>query len=187
MNRPGNPEAVRFESGRLGLTHLLPMIGHFSRRWRDIPDQPSSRLWLNQSTHPKVAHSTASRSSSAWAKYAAAFAQDLVGVAQLAPSCSSAFTFSRSGVVRPSRKRRSRSACRPQWHSVCVVQPILPVIESMVAHCEHDPCGARTPSAPPVLGPLGNTSGSSSWFPRLHPLKRWPSGIPGAVQGLQNF
>ena len=53
-------------------------------------------------------------------------------------SRSSTLIRSRSSVVRPARWPTSRSAWRTQLRSVSAVQPILPAIDMIVAHCE--PC-----------------------------------------------
>ena len=37
-------EAVWFESGRLGLTGMLPIVSRFGFRWRDMPDRPQQSL-----------------------------------------------------------------------------------------------------------------------------------------------
>ena len=67
-------------------------------------------------------------------KIGARFAQNLVGLAQLAVL--SLKRFDALALVGPARRPSSRSAWRTQFYRVWAVQPILAAIEAIVAHCE---------------------------------------------------
>src|SRR6185437_1173909 len=81
-------------------------------------------------------HGLNRRSSSAWAKYALALRRISLACRSSRFSRSSALIRACSSLVVPGRSPWSRSARRTQLHSVCAVQPILPAIDSIAAHCE---------------------------------------------------
>src|SRR5579875_2961014 len=81
-------------------------------------------------------HGLHRRSSSAWAKYALALRRISLTWRSSRFSRSKALIRSRSSVVGPARKPRSRSACRTQRRNVSRVHPILAPIEPIAAHCE---------------------------------------------------
>src|SRR5688500_7918059 len=85
-------------------------------------------------------HRLNGRSSSAWAKYADALRRISLAWRSSRFSRSSAFIRAPSSVVGPPRRPWSRSACRTQLRRVSPVQPILPAIELIAAHC--DGCSA---------------------------------------------
>src|SRR5271166_111865 len=81
-------------------------------------------------------HHFGRRSSSAWAKKADALRR--ISFARFSPrfSRSSSLSRSRSVLVTPACRPWSRSAWRTHRRSVSAVQPILPAIEPIAAHCE---------------------------------------------------
>src|SRR5690606_20843671 len=81
-------------------------------------------------------HHLCLRSSSAWAKKAAAFRRISLARRSSRFSRSSSFIRSRSVVVSPGRLPASRSACRTQFRSVSPEQPIFSAIDWMAAHCD---------------------------------------------------
>ena len=83
-------------------------------------------------------HHVPRRSSSAWAKYADALRKISLVRRNSRFSRSSVVRRARSSVVRPTRWPVFRSACRTQRRSVSGVQPNLPAIDVIAAHC--DPC-----------------------------------------------
>src|SRR6266550_4704666 len=85
-------------------------------------------------------HDFPRRSSSAWAKNADALRRISLARRNSCTSRSSAFTRSRSSLVTPGRRPRSRSNWRTQRRNDSLVQPIFSAIETMAAHC--DPCSA---------------------------------------------
>src|SRR5438270_1978815 len=85
-------------------------------------------------------HRLNGRSSSAWAKYADALRRISLAWRSSRFSRSSALIRSPSCVVGPARRPWSRSDRRTQLRSVSPVQPILPAIELIAAHC--DGCSA---------------------------------------------
>src|SRR5437016_10647888 len=85
-------------------------------------------------------HRLNGRSSSAWAKYADALRRIRLAWRSSRFSRSSALIRSPSCVVGPARRPWSRSDRRTQLRSVSPVQPILPAIELIAAHC--DGCSA---------------------------------------------
>jgi hypothetical protein len=62
--------------------------------------------------------------------------QDLVGLAQLAHLALEFLDALLLGVVEPGRTPLSRSPWRTHLRSVSAVQPILPAIDSIAAHCD---------------------------------------------------
>src|SRR5262245_43277793 len=76
------------------------------------------------------------RSSSAWAKNAAAFFRISLARRSSKFSRSSCLSRCRSSVVRPGRRPWFRSAWRTHFRSVSAVQPIFSAIEVIAAHCE---------------------------------------------------
>src|SRR5687768_9915861 len=90
-------------------------------------------------------HHFCRRSSSAWAKYAEALRSISFARFSSRFSRSSCLSRSRSEVVTPARLPWSRSACRTQRRNVSAVQPILPAIEPIAAHCDPcSPCCSKT-------------------------------------------
>jgi hypothetical protein len=81
-------------------------------------------------------HGFERRSSSATAKYADAFRRISLAWRSSRFSRSSALMRSRSSLDAPGPWPRSRSAWRTHFRSVSAVQPILPAIEPIVAHCD---------------------------------------------------
>src|SRR5262245_41659520 len=75
------------------------------------------------------------RSSSAWAKKAAALRRISLARFNSRTSRSSCLRRSRSELERPSRWPWSRSACRTHLRKVSPVHPILLAIETIAAHC----------------------------------------------------
>src|SRR5262245_46061709 len=75
------------------------------------------------------------RSSSAWAKKAAALRRISFARFNSLTSRSSSLRRSRSELDRPGRFPWSRSACRTHLREVSSVQPILVAIETIAAHC----------------------------------------------------
>jgi len=70
---------------------------------------------------------------SAWAKIRARLAQDLIGLAKLPVLPLESLSLAAMSLVRPGFPL-SRSAFFTHSFSVCGVQPILPAIETTVAH-----------------------------------------------------
>src|SRR4029453_3492424 len=93
------------------------------------------------------------RSSSAWAKYAEALRRISLAWRSSRTSRSSALIRSPSALVGPGPP--SRSACRPHFRSVSVVQPILPATELIAAHC----VGWSPPPSSTSRTALSRTSG----------------------------
>jgi hypothetical protein len=81
-------------------------------------------------------HDFKRRPSSAWAKNALASFRISLARRNSRTSRSSSLTRCCSLVVGPSRAPLSRSPWRTQRRSVSAVQPILPAIDSMAAHCD---------------------------------------------------
>src|SRR5215470_12097898 len=84
----------------------------------------------------KPHHHFARRSSSAWAKNAAAFFRISLARRSSKFSRSSCLSRCRSSVVRPGRVPWSRSTWRTHFRSVSAAQPIFSAIDVIVAHCE---------------------------------------------------
>ena len=82
------------------------------------------------------------RSSSAWAKNALASFRMSLALRSSRTSRSRSLMRCACSVVRPSRWPLSRSCCLTQLSSVCAVQPILPAMDSMQAHCDGCRCHA---------------------------------------------
>src|SRR5690606_28278484 len=76
------------------------------------------------------------RSSSAWAKYALANFRISLVLRSSRTSRSSSLMRCCSAVVAPGRTPLSRSPWRTHLRSVSPVQPILPAIDSIAAHCD---------------------------------------------------
>jgi hypothetical protein len=76
------------------------------------------------------------RSNSAWAKYALASFRISLVLRSSRTSRSSCLIRCWSAVVAPGRKPLSRSPWRTHLRSVLAVQPILPAIDSIAAHCD---------------------------------------------------
>ena len=76
------------------------------------------------------------RLSSVWAKKADTVLRISLARFRSRFSRSSAFSRSRSEVVRPSRSLWSRYACLTHFRSVSVVQPSLVAMDAIAAHCE---------------------------------------------------
>src|SRR5262249_17010987 len=129
-------KARRF-SLRLSLSRFLFVVGRGGDRQllADRLDTIRGSVLVD-----KRHHYFGRRSSSAWAKKAAALRRISLARFNSSFSRSSCLRRSRSVLVSPARLPWSRSACRTHWRKDSGVQPILPAIETIAAHC--DSCSA---------------------------------------------
>src|SRR5262245_55965697 len=127
-------------------------------------------------------HHFGRRSSSAWAKKAAALRRISLARFNSRFSRSSSLRRSRSVLVSPGRLPWSRSACRTHLRKVSPVQPILVAIELIAAHC--DSCAPWCSKT--IRTARSRTSGEYFCVVFMTPiLSRFGvSGKPGAVQLL---
>src|SRR5262245_27007864 len=111
------------------------------------------------------------RSSSAWAKKAAALRRISLARFNSRFSRSSCLRRSSSVLVSQARLPWSRSACRTHWRKDSAVQPILPAIEMIAAHC--DSCFAWCSKT--IRTARSRTSGEyfGTVFMTPYPLKIW--------------
>src|SRR5262249_61753262 len=111
------------------------------------------------------------RSSSAWAKKAAALRRISLARFNSRFSRSSCLRRSRSVLVSPARLPWSRSACRTHWRKDSGGQPILPAIETIAVHC--DSCSAWCSKT--IRTARSRTSGEyfGTDFMTPYPLKIW--------------
>src|SRR5262245_31256019 len=116
-------------------------------------------------------HHFGRRSSSAWAKKAAALRRISLARFNSRFSRSSCLRRSRSVLVSPARLPWSRSACGAHWRKDSEVQPILPAIETIAAHC--DSCSAWRSKT--IRTARSRTSGEyfGTVFMTPYPLKNW--------------
>src|SRR5690606_7568209 len=129
-------------------------------------------------------HHLCLRSSSAWAKKAAAFRRISLARRSSRFSRSSSLIRSRSVVVSPGRLPASRSACRTQFRSVSPEQPIFSAIDWMAAHCEEYSLScsntirtARSPTSGEYFFALVMTPISQRLEPPANPGRfKWPRG-----------
>src|SRR5262247_3691110 len=117
---------------RLSLSRLVLVVG----RWGD-QQLRADRLdpILGSVLVDERHHHFGRRSSSAWAKKAAALRRISLARFNSRFSRSSCLRRSRSVLVSPARLPWSRSACLTHLRKVSPVQPILLAIETIAAHC----------------------------------------------------
>src|SRR5262249_37200815 len=122
---------------RLSLSRLVLVVG----RWGD-QQLRADRLdpLLSSVLVDERHHHFRRRSSSPRAKKTAALTHISLARFNSRFSRSSCLRRSRSVLVSPARLPLSRSACRTHWRKDSGVQPILPAIETIAAHC--DSCSA---------------------------------------------
>src|SRR5262245_27332747 len=127
----------RRQSLRLRLSRLVLVVGRWGdRQLRADRLDPILGSVLVDEPH----HYFGRRSSSAWAKKATALRRISLARFNSRFSRSSCLRRSRSVLVSPARLPLSRSACRTHRRKDSGVQPILPAIETIAAHC--DSCSA---------------------------------------------
>src|SRR5690606_12850674 len=127
---PLRPRAPR---RRHPLLMLMPVVGRRSDRQdrADRLDSVRGPLLVDESHHH-----FGRRSSSACAKYADALRKISLARFSSSTSRSNAFTRCRSSVVAPGRVPPSRSAWRTHRRNASAVQPSLPAIDRIAAHCD---------------------------------------------------
>src|SRR5690606_37673169 len=138
-------------------------------------------------------HHPGRRSSSAWAKKAAALRRISLARRSSRFSRSSSLIRSRSAVVGPGRLPRSRSACRTQLRSVSPEQPIFAAIDWMAAHCDaySRSCSNTSRTARSrtsgeyffacLMTPISQELESPANPGRFRPLRRWACDSNGTT------
>src|SRR5262245_7539994 len=160
-------KALRFPL-RLSLSRFLFVVGRGGdRQLRADRLDPVLGPMLIDERH----HHFGRRSNSAWAKKAAALRRISVARFNSRFSRSSCLRRSCSVLVSPARLPWSRSACRTHWRKDSGVQPILPAIETIAAHC--DSCSAWRSKT--IRTARSRTSGEyfGTVFMTRYPLKIW--------------
>src|SRR5215510_3668128 len=160
-------KARRF-SLRLSLSRFLFVVGRGGDRQllADRLDTIRGSVLVD-----KRHHYFGRRSSSAWAKKAAALRRISLARFNSRFSRSSCLRRSSSVLVSQARLPWSRSACRTHWRKDSAVQPILPAIEMIAAHC--DSCFAWCSKT--IRTARSRTSGEyfGTVFMTPYPLKIW--------------
>lgn len=142
--------------------------------------RPHTRHVLIDKRH----HHFTRRSSSAWAKKAAALRRISLARFNSRLSRSSSLRRSRSTLDRPSRFPWSRSACRTHFLKVSAVHQILPAIETIVSHC--DWCSSWCSNTSRTA--RSRTSGENFFVLFMTPFSQGleSPGNPGRFTGHQN-
>jgi hypothetical protein len=133
---------VALQPRRLRLPRLVLVLG----RWGDRPrGRESARPHRQPGGRRRTPHPFARRSSSAWAKKAAALRRISLARFSSRFSRSNSLSRSRSEPAGPPPCPESCSVQRTHLRNVSAVQPILPAIEQIAAHCDSDsPWCSRT-------------------------------------------
>src|SRR5262245_50262609 len=145
----------RWQALRIRLSRLVLVVSRWSDRQlrADRLDPILTPMLVDEGDHY-----FGRRSSSAWAKKAAALRRISLARFNSKFSRSSCLRRSCSELVSPARLPWSRSACLTHLRKVSAVHPILLAIDLIAAPAIRVPPGAQTPFVPHVPEPPVNTS-----------------------------